>query len=142
MKEVQTSDTVSVHYTGKFTDGQVFDSSENKEPLTFKVGEGMMIPGFEKAVMGMKVDETKTVTISHMEAYGESRPELIQSVERSMLPEEIKPVVGMELMASGDEGYQQVVVITEVTDTEIKVDYNHPLAGRDLVFDIKVVDIK
>ncbi|MBN2682700.1 MAG: peptidylprolyl isomerase [Bacteroidales bacterium] len=142
MKEVQDKNTVSVHYTGKFTDGTIFDSSESREPLTFTVGEGNLIPGFEGAVVGMKVDESKTVSIPFNQAYGPSSPDLIMSVPRAQLPAEIMPEVGMELMASGEEGQQQVVVITEVTENEIKVDYNHPLAGRDLVFDIRVVDIK
>lgn len=140
--KVQDTNTVSVHYTGKFNDGTVFDTSENREPLTFKMGEGMLIKGFENAVIGMKVNESKTVSVTCLEAYGESRPELIQSVERSFLPEELTPEVGMELMASGEEGQQQVVVITEVSPSEVKVDYNHPLAGKDLVFDIRLIEIK
>ncbi len=142
MSQVKEKDTVKVHYTGKLTDGQVFDSSLEREPLEFTLGEGMLIPGFEKAVIDMKVNEKKTVSISKEEAYGEKLDELFQKVEKAQLPEEIKPEVGMGLVSKNPDGSERQLRVAAVNDDHIIVDANHPLAGHDLVFDLELVEIK
>ena len=142
MSQVKEKDTVRVHYTGKLTDGQVFDSSLEREPLEFTLGEGMLIPGFEKAVIDMKVEEKKTVSIPKEEAYGEKLDELFQKVDKAQLPEEIKPEVGMGLVSKNPDGSERQLRIAAVNDDHIIVDANHPLAGHDLVFDLELVEIK
>ncbi|GGE43119.1 FKBP-type peptidyl-prolyl cis-trans isomerase [Psychroflexus planctonicus] len=142
MSQVKENDTVVVHYTGKLTSGEVFDSSLEREPLEFTLGKGMLIPGFENAVVDMKVNEKKTVNIPVAEAYGEKVDELFQKVEKAQLPEEIKPEVGMGLVAQNPDGTERQLRVAEVQDDHIVVDANHPLAGQDLVFDLEVVEIK
>ncbi|WP_081211212.1 FKBP-type peptidyl-prolyl cis-trans isomerase [Salegentibacter sediminis] len=143
MSQVKQNDTVKVHYTGKLTDGQVFDSSvERGEPIEFTMGQGQLIPGFEKGLIDMEVNEKKTINIPKEEAYGEPREELIQEVPKSQLPEEIKPEVGMGLVSKSPDGQEMNLVVKEVKDESIVVDGNHPLAGKDLVFDLEVVEIK
>mgnify|MGYP000064039444 CR=1 FL=1 len=141
MSQVKKDDTIKVHYTGKLSDGEVFDTSENREPLEFKVGSGMLIPGFENGVIDMKVNEKKTLNIPSNEAYGAVNEDLFQEVDRSQLPEDIKPEVGMGLMSKRPDGSEMPLTVTEVKDASIVVDANHPLAGKDLVFDIEVVEI-
>ncbi|MBI6118908.1 peptidylprolyl isomerase [Salegentibacter maritimus] len=143
MSQVKANDTVKVHYTGKLTDGQVFDSSvERGEPIEFTMGQGQLIPGFEKGLIDMKVNEKKTINIPKEEAYGEPREELIQEVQKSQLPEEIKPEVGMGLVSKSPDGQEMNLVVRDVKEDSIVVDGNHPLAGKDLVFDLEVVEIK
>lgn len=142
MSQVKANDTVKVHYTGKLKDGQVFDTSEGKDPVEFTLGQGQLIPGFEKGLLDMKVKEKKTITIPKNEAYGEPREDLVQEVEKSQLPEEIKPEVGMGLVSRTPDGREMNLVVAEVKDETIVVDGNHPLAGKDLVFDLEVVEIK
>lgn len=142
MSQVKQNDTVRVHYTGKLKDGQVFDSSLEREPIEFTMGQGQLIPGFEKGLLDMKVNEKKTIDIPSEEAYGEPRQELIQEVEKSQLPEEIKPEPGMGLVSKSPDGREMNLVVKEVKDDTIVVDGNHPLAGKDLVFDLEVVEIK
>ncbi|HBS87749.1 MAG: peptidylprolyl isomerase [Bacteroidetes bacterium GWF2_38_335] len=141
MSKVKLNDTVQVHYTGKLANGEVFDSSEGREPLEFTIGEGSLIPGFEKGVIGMALNEKKTINIPCDEAYGKSMSEMIHTVERAMLPQEIVPEVGMQLVAEGPEGEKQVVIISAVTSTTVSIDYNHPLAGKDLIFEVEVINI-
>jgi len=142
MSQVKQNDTVKVHYTGKLTDGQVFDTSEGKDPIEFTLGKGQLIPGFEKGLIDMKLKEKKTITIPKEEAYGEPREDLVQEVEKSQLPEDIKPEVGMGLVSKTPDGREMNLVVAEVKDETIVVDGNHPLAGKDLVFDLEVVEIK
>ncbi|HET8752832.1 MAG TPA: peptidylprolyl isomerase [Salinimicrobium sp.] len=142
MSQVKENDTVKVHYTGKLKDGQVFDSSLEREPLEFTMGKGQLIPGFEKGILDMKVNEKKTVEIPAEEAYGAPRQELIQEVKKDQLPEEIKPEVGMGLVSKNPDGQEMNLVVSEVKEDTIVVDGNHPLAGKDLVFDLEVVEIK
>jgi peptidylprolyl isomerase len=134
--QVKTGDTVKVHYTGKLADGTVFDSSVGSEPYEFTLGQGQTISGFEQAVVGMKVGDTKTVTIPIDEAYGPRRDDLIVEVGRDKLSPDINPEVGMQL-----QGSQGVVTIIKVSETTITIDANHPLAGQDLTFDIELVEI-
>ncbi len=142
MSKVKENDTVRVHYTGKLTTGEVFDSSREREPLEVTLGEGRLIPGFEKGLIDMEVAEKKTITIPKEEAYGEVQKELFQELGRDQLPAEIKPEVGMGLVARGQDGSERQLRITEVKDASIVVDANHPLAGQDLVFDLELVEIK
>ncbi|MBZ9728995.1 peptidylprolyl isomerase [Salegentibacter sp. JZCK2] len=143
MSQVKANDTVKVHYTGKLADGQVFDSSvERGEPIEFTMGQGQLIPGFENGLIDMKVNEKKTINIPKEEAYGEPREELVQEVQKSQLPEEIKPEVGMGLVSKSPDGQEMNLVVKDVKEETIVVDGNHPLAGKDLVFDLEVVEIK
>lgn len=142
MSQVKDNDTVQVHYTGKLENGQVFDSSVEREPLEITLGQGALIPGFEKGLLDMKVNEKKTISIPKQEAYGEVQKELFQSVPKNNLPQEIKPEVGMGLMAKNPDGTERQLRVAEVNDDHIIVDANHPLAGHDLTFDLELVAIK
>jgi peptidylprolyl isomerase len=140
MQAANTGDTVRVHYTGKLDDGSVFDSSEGREPLEFRLGGGEVIPGFEQAVTGMAPGDERQVTIPADEAYGPRREELVLVVRRQELPEEMQPEIGLQLQMSQD-GQQFVVTISDVTEEDVVLDANHPLAGEDLTFELKLVDI-
>lgn len=143
MSQVKDKDTVKVHYTGKLSSNdQVFDSSLEREPLEFTLGQGMLIPGFEKGIIDMKVNEKKTIDIPKDEAYGDVRDDLFHKVSKEQLPEEIKPEVGMGLVSKNPDGSEQQLRVSAVNDDHIVVDANHPLAGHDLTFDIEVIEIK
>jgi len=142
MIQVKENNTVKVHYIGKLSDGQIFDSSEGKEPLEFTLGQGKLIPGFEKGLMDMKLNEKKTITVSKEEAYGEPQEGLIQEVQKTQLPPDMTPEVGMGLISKSEDGQEMNLVIVEVKEETIIIDGNHPLAGKDLVFDLEVVEIK
>jgi len=137
----KNGDTVRVNYTGKLADGTVFDSSAGREPLEFTVGAGQVIPGFDNAVLGMKVGEKKTVTIPVDEAYGQRRDEQIAEISREKLPSDMTPEVGQQLVMKQSDGREIVVVITKVSDETVTIDANHPLAGKDLTFEIELVKI-
>ncbi|PAU92929.1 peptidylprolyl isomerase [Aliifodinibius salipaludis] len=143
MSKVKDGDTVKVHYTGTLTEeGTVFDSSQDREPLEFKLGEGKLIPGFEKAVVGMEEGDETTVEIESGDAYGQRREDLELEVAKSDLPDNIEPEVGMQLQMQQQEDGQAIPVqITAVEDELVKLDANHPLAGKDLTFDIELVEI-
>jgi FKBP-type peptidyl-prolyl cis-trans isomerase 2 len=141
MKTIAQNDQVTLHYTGTLNTGEQFDSSVGKEPLTFEVGGGQVIPGFETAVVGMKVDETKKFTITSDQAYGEMNEELIYKIDRNTIPDTIQPEAGMRLVSNLEDGRQIPVTITDVTPETITLDANHPLAGKDLTFDIKIVGV-
>lgn len=142
MIQVKENNTVKVNYTGKLSDGQVFDSSEGKEPLEFTLGQGQLIPGFEKGVIDMKLNEKKTVTITKEEAYGDINNDLIQEVDKAQLPEDMTPEVGMGLVSKDPDGREINLLVVEVKEASIVVDGNHPLAGKELTFDLEVVEIK
>lgn len=137
----KAGDTVQVHYTGKLDDGSVFDSSAGRDPLEFTVGTGQVIPGFEQAVEGMAVGQTKTVTIPSAEAYGERVAEAVLQVPREQLPPDLEPEVGQQLVMQSRDGRQIPIVVVEVTEDSITIDANHPLAGRDLTFEIELVSV-
>ena len=138
---VKVGDTVRVEYTGTLVDGSQFDSNVGKDPLEFTTGSGQMISGFDKAVIGMKVGETKTVAIAAADSYGESEEELILDISRNNLPPDINPQVGDRLqMQSGGQTF--LVTVIAVSGDSIKIDANHELAGKDLNFKIKLLDIK
>ncbi len=142
MDQVQGNETVKLHYTGKLNDGQVFDSSLKREPLEVKLGEGRLIPGFEKGLVDMKVNEKKTITIPKEEAYGDVQKELFQKIPNENLPKEIKPEVGMGLMSKNPDGSERQLRVADVKDGFIIVDANHPLAGQDLTFELELLEIK
>lgn len=141
MSQAKQGDTVKVHYTGKLQDGNVFDSSVNREPLEFTLGAGNMIPGFEQAVQGMNIGDKKTAEIPSEQAYGEKREDMIISVPRENVPGDIEPEVGQQLAIQQQGGQQVPVTVTEVTEEKVVLDANHPLAGKDLVFEIELVEI-
>ena len=142
MSQVKENDTVKVNYTGKLSDGQVFDSSEGKEPIEFKLGEGRLIPGFEKGLLDMKLNEKKTIEIAKADAYGDVNKDLIQEIKKAQLPQDMEPEVGMGLISKTPDGQEINLVVVEVKEDTVVIDGNHPLAGRDLIFDLEVVEIK
>jgi FKBP-type peptidyl-prolyl cis-trans isomerase SlpA len=142
MNQVKENNTIKVNYTGKLSDGQVFDSSEGKEPLEFTLGQGQIIPGFEKGVMDMKLNEKKTITIAKEEAYGEINDDLKQEVQKTELPEDITPKVGMGLISKTPDGKETNLRVIEVKAETVVIDGNHPLAGEALIFEVEVIGIK
>jgi FKBP-type peptidyl-prolyl cis-trans isomerase 2 len=141
MPQAKIGDTVKVHYTGKLTDGTVFDSSTGKQPLEFKLGQGQLIPGFEQAVNGMEPGDSKTIDIQADDAYGQHREELTQKVPRQQLPADIEIEVGQRFQIGEHEGQPMIVQVTEVGESDITLDANHPLAGENLAFDIQLMEI-
>ena len=139
-EKVKKGDTVKIHYTGKLTDGKIFDSSRSREPLEFEVGKGMIIPGLEEAVEGMEVGEKKEVTLKPKEAYGQRDENLIVEVPRDKLPEDLDPKKGMPLRVKNPQGRDMQVTVADVADENIKIDANHPLAGQDLEFEVEVIE--
>jgi len=139
--KAKSGDTVKVHYTGRLEDGTVFDSSHGREPLEFTVGEGQVIEGFEKAVVGMDVNESKTVDIPAGEAYGEYRDELLLEVDRGQFPSHIEPRIGQDLQIQEPGGVVFPVTVTRVTEGTVTLDANHPLAGKPLSFEIELVGV-
>ncbi len=137
----QPGQTVKVHYTGTLEDGTQFDSSAGREPLEFTLGAGQVIPGFEQALAEMAVGETKTVQIPPEQAYGEHQPELVQQVDRGQIPAEIELAVGVQLQAQGPEGQVFRLVVTELAESSVTLDGNHPLAGKALTFELELVEI-
>ena len=140
--QAKNGDIVQVDYTGTLENGTVFDTSVGREPLNFTLGEGQMIPGFEQAVLGMKVGESKTFTIPADEAYGQYRDDLVQVINREELTNIPNPEVGQQLYGSQPGGGTITGTITNVTDTTVTVDFNPPLAGKNLTFEIKLVSIQ
>jgi peptidylprolyl isomerase len=135
-------DTVTVHYTGRIKDGTVFDTSrERGEPLEFTLGQGEMIQGFENAVLGMALDERRTVEIQPQEAYGPYREEMTAVIDRAELPPDLEPKLGQRLEVQHDSGSRMLVTVAEVTEKTIRLDANHPLAGQTLTFEIELISI-
>lgn len=141
MSQAKQGSTVKVHYTGKLTNEQVFDSSREREPLEFTVGAGQMIPGFDTAVDGMAIGDNKQVTIAAEEAYGPRNEDAVFKLPKTQLPEDLEPQVGMQLQASREDGQTQALLIVGIEETEVVLDANHPLAGEDLIFDIELVSV-
>jgi peptidylprolyl isomerase len=149
MAQAKMGDKVTVHYTGRLEGGEVFDSSECHDdacgcesgPMEFVIGEGQVIPGFEKAIIGMSPGDEKTVTIPVAEAYGERVDEMVALVPREDIPADLTLEVGLSLEVTQEDGHAFPVLITDVTDATVTLDANHPLAGKDLTFDLKLVSI-
>jgi peptidylprolyl isomerase len=142
MLKVKTGNTVKVHYTGKLDDGTVFDSSLERGPLEFTLGDGRIIPGFEEALAGMNLNESKTVKIPFDKAYGPYHNELCMEVEKNQFPPHINPQIGQQLQIPRSDGQTVLFVVTQITEKTITLDANNPLAGKDLIFDLQVVDIR
>ena len=141
MAQAKLGDRVKVHYTGTFVDGTAFDSSNEREPMEFSIGGMQVIPGFEQAVIGMAPGESKTEKVACEDAYGLKRDDMIVEVERQYIPKEINPEVGQLLEMQRPDGQSIPVRVTEVSENTITLDANHPLAGKDLVFEIILVEI-
>ncbi|MGB8190558.1 MAG: peptidylprolyl isomerase [Chitinophagaceae bacterium] len=141
MEQVKNGDTVKVHYHGKLTDGTTFDSSEGRSPLEFTVGAGNVIKGFDEGVVGMSPGEKKTIHIPAEDAYGPSVDENVIEFPKSQFPADMQPEIGMQLNLRSQDGQSFPVIIAEVKDDVIILDANHPLAGKDLIFDVEVVEI-
>jgi len=141
MAEAKTGDTVKVHYTGKLDDDTVFDTSSGREPLEFKIGEGKVIPDFEQAVLGMNPGDTKNIHIPSERAYGPHHKEMVMEVDRGEFPEDLKPEVNQRLQVRQQNGDVFAVTVTDVSESKVTLDGNHPLAGKDLNFDIQLSEI-
>ena len=142
MTQAKLGDTVKVNYTGKLQDGTVFDSSVNRDPLQFSLGEGQVIAGFEDAVVGMSPGDSKSVTIPSEQAYGPYQDELVIVVDEKQMPSDLSVEVGQQLQMRHSSGQAVPVMVTNVTDDKVTLDANHPLAGKDLTFEIELVTIQ
>lgn len=141
MTQAKQGDRVRVHYTGRLDDGTEFDSSQGRDPIEFTIGEGQVIPGFERAVEGMSAGESRTETLNAEEAYGARNEDMIQELDRGQLPDGMEVQVGNQLQANRPGEPPVILTVTEVNDETITVDANHPLAGQELTFDIELVEI-
>ena len=141
MAQIKSGDKVAIHYTGTLLDGTTFDSSEGREPLEFTVGTGQIIPGLDSALPGMAVGEKKVVKVPCLDAYGPIRPEMRQAIPKEGIPDDIPLEVGTQLQMQTPDGQPLPVMVVEVSDATVTLDANHPLAGKDLQFDIEVVRI-
>jgi peptidylprolyl isomerase len=141
MTQVKKGDTVKIHYTGKLEDGKVFDTSIDRDPLQFTIGGNQVIPGFEKGVTGMKINESKTITIPPDEAYGPHRKEMVLNVPLAQFPPDIEPKIGQQLQLSQENGQTTIAIVTKISESNVTIDANHPLAGETLIFDIQLTEI-
>ncbi|MDH3997664.1 MAG: peptidylprolyl isomerase [Desulfuromonadales bacterium] len=141
MIRANEKDTVKVNYTGKLSDGTVFDQTPQDRPLTFIIGRDEIIPGFDVAVRGMYQGESKTVTIPPDHAYGASDPELLETIDRDQLGEDVELHVGGQLEITNHDNSKFYVMVKELTDTQVVLDANHPLAGKELIFDIELLEV-
>ena len=141
MAEAKSGDTVKVAYTGKLEDGTVFDSTENRGPLEFTIGQDRLIKGFEAAVTGMSPGDSKTVELPPEEAYGPRRDEMVLAIDRAQMPEDADPQVGQQLQLTRQDGQPVPATVTEVSESNVTVDANHPLAGRQLTFEIELLEL-
>ncbi len=141
MAKAKEGDTVKIHYTGKLSDGTVFDSSIGQEPLKFKIGSKQVFPKIEDSIIGMEINETKTVIVPADEAYGPYRDDMVVDVPKNSFPSDITPEVGLQLELVQSDNQPIIVTILKVSDESVTLDANHPLAGKDLTFDIQLVEI-
>jgi len=141
MQQVKKGDKVKVHYHGRLTSGETFDSSEGRQPLEFEVGSGSVIKGFDDGVTGMEIGQKKTINIPVDEAYGQKNPEMLIEMPKDRFPADMELEVGMPLMMSNGEGQNFQVIIHEIQEDSVILDANHPLAGQVLIFDLELVDI-
>ncbi len=140
-RQAQVGDTVAVHYDGTLSDGRVFDSSAERDPIEFTIGSGQVIAGFEQTVTGMSVGDSRTVTIEPHDAYGDHQPELVHVLERERLPDGLTLEIGSELEATGPDGSKIRLRVIAVDESVVHLDANHPLAGEALTFEINLVSI-
>jgi peptidylprolyl isomerase len=142
MQQAKRGDTVSVHYKGTLDDGTIFDSSEGGDPISFTIGDGEVIPGFETAIEGMSIGDEKTETIESGNAYGPRRDELVFRVGREQLPDGSDVEIGDVLRIGFPDGSSAAVKVAEMDDASLTLDANHPLAGKDLTFELRLVSIE
>ena len=142
MIRAEKLDTVKVHYIGQLDDGTIFDQTNQDRPLTFIIGRKEVIPGFDEALVGMYQGERKRVTIPCEKAYGRRKPELIEKVERSVFGDKVDPKVGNQLEITNHDGSILRLMVNDITDEHVTVDANHPLAEKDLIFDIELIEVK
>lgn len=142
MKEAQVGDVVSVHYTGKLNNGEVFDSSRDRDPMEFTLGKEELLAGFEDGVVGMKPGESRSVTLEPENAFGDRREDLLLKLPKKEFPQNITPSVGLQLKLSNASGNEMTVVVTKVGEESVTLDGNHPLSGQTVVFDIELLEIK
>jgi len=141
MTQTKSGDNVKVHYTGKLQEGDIFDSSEGRPPLEFRIGDGKVIAGFEQGVIGMEIGEKKQISISPEEGYGVRNEELVAVIEKTLLPSDVDTSVGQQLQVKQKDGTTIQLVVTAATDDDVTLDANHPLAGKTLLFDVELVEI-
>jgi len=141
MSQAKSGDTVRIHYTGTLSGGEIFDSSEGRDPLEFKLGGGQVIPGLESEIEGMQVGEKKSIAVSPADGYGDHHPEGVQKVPRGDFPPDMELNIGLELTATSPEGKSMRVKVIEIGEAEVTLDANHPLAGNALVFDVELIEI-
>jgi peptidylprolyl isomerase len=141
MTQAKSGDTVRIHYSGFLMDGTIFDSSLEGEPFEFTLGDGMVIPGFEEGVVGMTEGEDRTLAIPPARAYGDRDEDLVAVIDRAQLPPEIDPVVGSILQMTSEDGGVSNVIITALTESTITLDGNHPLAGQELIFEVRLLEV-
>ncbi|MBT4483401.1 MAG: peptidylprolyl isomerase [Candidatus Latescibacteria bacterium] len=141
MPVAKFGNTVRIHYTGKLEDGIIFDSSDKDKPFEFTIGDGKIIKELEQAMIGMRPDESKTIQVAADNAFGPHLKDLVAVVKLDQIPENIKPKIGQQLEMNQEDNKKIIVRVTEVTDTSATLDANHPLAGKDLTFDIRLVEI-
>jgi peptidylprolyl isomerase len=141
MTQAKSGDKVRVHYEGQLSDGTVFDSSLEREPIEFILGQDTVIPGFEQAVIGMEAGESKDVSIPPEEGFGEYSEDLVVNIEKTILPPEINPELGMQLEVSSEEETPRVFTIADIAEDSITLDGNHPLAGKEIAFKITLLEI-
>ena len=141
MVQAKHGDTVQVYYMGKLLNGDIFDTVTKRNFVQFTIGEGQIFPGFEEAVIGMKPGESKTITVAADKAYGPYRNEMVHVVDRNQLPADLKPEVGQQLEIRQGDGQTNTARVTDISESSVTLDANHPLAGQDLVFDIELAEI-
>jgi peptidylprolyl isomerase len=141
MRQAKINDLVRVHYTGSLKDGTVFDSSVDRQPLEFKIGHGVIISGFENGIIGMNEGETKVISIPPQDAYGPHRDDLVGIIEKARIPDNVTPKVGMVLKIRSPEGETIKVTVADVNETGVTLDMNHPLAGKELIFELKLIEV-
>jgi peptidylprolyl isomerase len=141
MAQAKMNDTVIVHYTGSFTDGVVFDSSIDREPFEFTIGQGMVIPGFENGIIGMHEGDSKKINIPAEDAYGPHREDLLTTIERSQIPASIDLQIGMVLQMRSPDGGTANVTIQDINQESVILDLNHPMAGKELIFEVNLVKV-
>jgi len=141
MAQAKLGDTVKVHYTGKLAGGEVFETSVGRDPLEFTIGEEQVIEGFEHAVLGMELGESKTIEIPADHAYGPHDEDMVLAVDRSQIPDHVRPEIGDQLRVRQPDGETVVVTVIAISESSVTLDANHPLAGKDLTFDIELVEI-
>lgn len=141
MTQAKPGDTVRIHYTGTLADGSTFDSSHGRDPLEFTLGEGQIIPGLEREIDGMAIGESKQVSVPAAEAYGDRDPDRTHAIPREQVPDHVPLDIGTRLQLQSPDGQTVAVTVAEVSEAQVVLDANHPLAGEDLTFDVELVEI-